>query len=79
MFTVVGFCAESENLIENARIKIQNKGCDFLVANDISRKDIGFNSDENEVYIIDKSLNIKHIEKDTKQNIAKRILEEIFE
>ena len=77
--TVVGFCAESENLIENARIKIQNKGCDFLVANDISRKDIGFNSDENEVYIIDKSLNIKHIEKDTKQNIAKRILEEIFE
>ena len=76
---IAGFCAESENLIENAKIKIQNKGCDFLIANDISRKDIGFNSDENEVYILDKNLNIKHIEKDTKQNIAKRILEEIFE
>ncbi len=76
---IAGFCAESENLIENAKIKIKNKGCDYLIANDISRKDIGFNSDENEVYILDKNLNIKHIEKDTKQNIAKRILEEIFE
>ena len=76
---IVGFCAESENLIENAKIKIKNKGCDYIVANDISRKDIGFNSDENEVYIIDKNLNINHIEKDTKQNIAKKILEKIFE
>ena len=76
---IVGFCAESENLIENAEKKIQAKGCDYLVANDISRKDLGFNSNENEIYILDKDLNIKHIEKDTKQNIAKRILEEIFE
>lgn len=76
---IVGFCAESENLLENAKAKIQKKGCDLLVANDISRKDIGFNADENEVYIIDKALNIKHIEKNTKNNIAKRILEEIFE
>ena len=76
---IVGFCAESENLLENAKAKIQKKGCDLLVANDISRKDIGFNVDENEVYIIDKALNIKHIEKNTKNNIAKRILEEIFE
>ena len=75
--TIVGFCAESENLIENAKTKIQNKGCDFIVANDISRKDIGFNSDENEVYIIDKNLNINHIEKDTKENIAVKILENI--
>lgn len=76
---ICGFCAESENLLENAKVKIQKKGCDFLIANDISRKDIGFNTDENEVYIIDKSLNIKHIEKDTKENIAQHILEEIFE
>jgi phosphopantothenoylcysteine decarboxylase/phosphopantothenate--cysteine ligase len=76
---IVGFCAESEHLIENAKIKIKTKGCDFIVANDISRKDIGFNSDENEVYIIDKNLNINHIEKDTKENIAIKILENIFE
>ena len=76
---VVGFCAESENLIENAKIKIKNKNCDFLVANDISRKDIGFSNDDNEVYILDKNLKISHIEKDSKPNIAKKILEKIFE
>ena len=76
---IVGFCAESEHLIENAKIKVKTKGCDYIVANDISRRDIGFNSNENEVYIIDKNLNINHIEKDTKENIAKKILENIFE
>ena len=75
----VGFCAESENLIENAKEKIQKKGCDYLVANDISRKDIGFSSDMNEVYILDKKLNITHFERDTKQNIAQKILEKVFE
>ena len=76
---IVGFCAESENLLENAKIKIQNKGCDYLVANDISRKDIGFSSNMNEVYILDKNLKISHIEIDTKQNIAIKILEKVFE
>ena len=76
---IVGFCAESENLLENAKEKIQKKGCDFLVANDISRKDIGFSSDMNEVYILDKNLKISHIERNTKLNIAKKILEKIFE
>lgn len=75
----VGFCAESEKLLENAREKIQKKGCDYLVANDISRKDIGFSSDMNEVYILDKNLNTTHFERDTKQNIAKHILEKVFE
>ena len=76
---IVGFCAESENLLENAKIKIQAKGCDYLVANDISRKDIGFSSDMNEVYILDKNQKISHIERSTKLNIAKSILEKIFE
>ena len=76
---IVGFCAESENLLDNAKIKIQKKGCDYLIANDISRKDIGFSSDMNEVYILDKNLNISHIDRDTKSNIAKKILEKVFE
>ena len=76
---IVGFCAESENLLENAKEKIIKKGCDYLIANDISRKDIGFSSDLNEVYILDKNLKISHINKDTKINIAKQILEKIFE
>lgn len=77
--TIIGFCAESQNLIEFAKNKIDKKGCDYLVANDISRKDIGFGSDENEIYILDKSHNIKHFEKATKQQVAKNILEYILE
>ena len=77
--TIIGFCAESQNLIEFAKNKIDKKGCDYLVANDISRKDIGFGSDENEIYILDKSHNIKHFGKATKQQVAKNILEYILE
>ena len=77
--TIIGFCAESQNLIEFAKNKIDKKGCDYLVANDISRKDIGFGADENEIYILDKSHNIKHFEKATKQQVAKHILEYILE
>lgn len=77
--TIIGFCAESQNLLEFAKNKIDKKGCDYLVANDISRNDIGFGADENEIYILDKSHNIKHFEKATKQQIAKNILEYILE
>lgn len=75
---VVGFCAESENLIENAKEKIIKKGCDYLIANDISRKDIGFSSDYNEVVIFDKTGRQKRIERAAKVQIARRILEEIY-
>lgn len=76
---VVGFCAESENLIENAQEKIRKKGCDYLIANDISRKDIGFASDYNEVVIFNKNGGQKRIERAPKNIIARKILEEIYE
>ena len=75
---VIGFCAESENLLDNAKAKIQKKQCDFLVANDISRKDIGFSSDENEVYILDRDLKVKKIDKASKPVIAQKILEFVY-
>lgn len=71
---IVGFCAESENLLESAKKKIQSKGCDYIIANDISRKDIGFNVDENEVYIVNKNFEVTKFDKDTKSNIAYKIL-----
>ena len=71
---VVGFCAESENLLENAKEKIAKKACDYLIANDISRKDIGFSSDYNEVTILDKNGGMKKLEKSDKRTIAKEIL-----
>lgn len=76
--TVVGFCAESENLINNAKEKITKKGCDFIVANDISRKDIGFDSNENEVCILDKNLNEFKINKTSKTIVAEKIIEYIY-
>ena len=74
---VIGFAAETNNLIEYAKEKIVKKNLDFIVANDISKKDIGFGSDDNEVYIIDKHDNIKKIDKSSKNNIAKAIVDEI--
>lgn len=76
---IVGFCAESENLLKNAKEKIAKKGCDYLIANDISKKDSGFSSDYNEVYILDKNGKKEHIERSLKTVIAQKILEKVFE
>ena len=75
---IVGFCAESENLIENAKEKIVKKGCDYLIANDISRKDIGFSSDYNEVTILAKNGGMKKLKRADKMTIARQIFEEIY-
>ena len=75
---IIGFCAESENLLQNAKEKITRKGCDFLVANDISRKDIGFSSDYNEVSILKKDGTVIPVARATKTEIASKILEVIY-
>ncbi len=49
---LVGFAAETENLEANARIKLEKKGCDLVIANDVSRSDIGFDSHENEALLV---------------------------
>lgn len=49
---LVGFAAETENLIANARDKCLRKGCDLIIANDVSRPEIGFDSSENEVILV---------------------------
>lgn len=50
--TLVGFAAETENLEPNARRKLVSKSCDLIVANDVSRPGIGFDSDHNEVLLV---------------------------
>ncbi len=50
--TLVGFAAETEDLEENARTKLVSKHCDLIIANDVSSRDIGFDSDENEVLLV---------------------------
>ena len=66
----MGFSAETENVIQNSKLKIKEKYCDLIIANDVSKKDIGFNSDYNKVSIIDKKGNIKSIPKNKKSFVA---------
>lgn len=75
---LIGFCAESQDLIKNAKKKIEAKNLDFIVANDISNQEIGFNSHYNAVTIIDKHLNEFKIDKMPKKELAKVILKEVF-
>ena len=75
---VVGFAAETNDLIKNAKTKFKNKGLDLIVANDVSDKSIGFDSDDNAVTLITKSRNLA-IEKESKRKIAKRIIKLIAE
>ncbi|MFR6141113.1 MAG: bifunctional phosphopantothenoylcysteine decarboxylase/phosphopantothenate--cysteine ligase CoaBC [Finegoldia sp.] len=70
----IGFAAETNNLIKNAEKKLNKKNLDYIVLNDVSKKDIGFNSEYNKVSIISKN-QILELDKDTKLNIADKILD----
>ena len=70
---VAGFSAETENLTKNSINKMKRKHCDLIFANDVSKKDIGFNSDYNKISVIDKRGNIKIIPKNRKGFIANKI------
>ncbi|MBQ4613507.1 MAG: phosphopantothenoylcysteine decarboxylase [Akkermansia sp.] len=71
---LVGFAAETNDVIPYAQDKLQRKQCDFIVANDVSRSDIGFDARENEVTLVFPH-HLVPLEKDTKEQIALRIIE----
>ena len=75
---VVGFAAETENISEFAKNKINKKYCDWIVANDVSNPEIGFGSDYNEVAIISKSGGVIKLEKNAKSFIANYIVKKII-
>ncbi|MCX0396067.1 bifunctional phosphopantothenoylcysteine decarboxylase/phosphopantothenate--cysteine ligase CoaBC [Clostridium perfringens] len=72
---LVGFAAESSNLKENAKGKLDRKNLDYIVANDISKSETGFASDENKVTIISKSGKEVSLEKMSKREVAKNIFD----
>ncbi len=74
---LVGFAAETENVVANATKKYQCKGCDLLVANDVSRPDIGFDQQHNEVTLLFRNGQRSSIAKATKESIADSILDHI--
>lgn len=74
---LVGFAAETSNLLEEAEKKYRAKGCDLLVANDVSRSDIGFGSDFNEVIVISPDGGAEPVPRASKETIADAILDRV--
>ncbi len=72
---LIGFAAESDNIVKNAKDKMLGKNLDFIVANDITEEGAGFGTDTNIVTIVDIDGKIEKIEKSSKVDIAHRILD----
>ena len=75
---VIGFSAETEKLLQNSKSKLKAKNADWIIANDVSKKDIGFNKDYNAVTIIRSDGQISQIKKNKKSFIASIISGEII-
>jgi len=76
-FIKVGFAAESSNLVENAKQKLQQKGLHLIVANDITASDSGFGADNNQVTIIDREGKIDGLPLLPKREVADKILDKV--
>lgn len=74
---VVGFAAETENIVEHALDKLKKKGLDLIIANNVAQDGIGFGSEENEVTIIDRSGTAKQVPRLSKEEIAHIILDSV--
>ena len=75
---VIGFAAETNNLIENSKKKLSEKNCDWIIANNVSDTSIGFESDFNEVSIFYKNNNIEKIPKMKKSLLADQIVSRVI-
>ena len=76
---VIGFAAETNNLEKNANEKLSEKNCDWIVANDVSNKSIGFESDFNEVSILYKNKKIQRLKYKSKSEISDELVEKIID
>jgi phosphopantothenoylcysteine decarboxylase/phosphopantothenate--cysteine ligase len=73
---VVGFAAETENVLENARQKLSSKQVDAIVVNDVSREGVGFDADRNQVTIITHD-EVVEVPENTKWEVAQRVLDQV--
>jgi phosphopantothenoylcysteine decarboxylase/phosphopantothenate--cysteine ligase len=74
---LIGFAAETEDLIANAKKKLKEKNLDFIVVNDVTRPEAGFGSDTNQVKIIYPSGQVKDLPLMTKEEVSQLILDEV--
>ena len=73
----VGFAAESQNLVENAKAKVASKKLDLIVANDITAEGSGFGSETNQVTFIDRYMQVEELPLLTKYDVSNRILDRV--
>ena len=72
---LVGFAAETQNVVAEARRKLEAKNCDMVVANDVSGSEVGFESDRNEVVLVRRSGEVVEVPRGSKREVAERILD----
>ncbi|MFZ4431705.1 MAG: bifunctional phosphopantothenoylcysteine decarboxylase/phosphopantothenate--cysteine ligase CoaBC [Microthrixaceae bacterium] len=77
--TVVGFAAETDDVEQHARSKLESKGADLLVVNDVSAAGVGFEHETNEVRILDRSGVVRHVPLTTKSKVATAVLDAVLE
>ena len=75
---VIGFAAETNNLTKNSKIKLSEKNCDWIIANDVSDKSIGFDSNFNEVSIFYKNMSEEKLPKMKKSILADKIVKKVI-
>ena len=75
---LVGFAAETENLVEEARRKLEAKNCDMVVANLVGDLDTGFESEQNAVVLVSRTGDSVHLDRAPKRAIADRIFDQVL-
>ena len=75
----IGFAAETNNLVKNSIKKLEEKNCDWIVANDVSDNSIGFDSDENQVSIFYKDKKNENLKKMSKSLVALELVNRVIE
>lgn len=75
---LIGFAAETENLIESARQKLESKNCDMIVANLVNQESTGFEADQNEVVLVLRNRETIALQRASKRQIADRILDQVL-
>jgi len=75
---LIGFAAETENLIESARLKLESKNCDMVVANLVNQEATGFESDDNEVVLVLSTGETIPLSRAPKRAIAERIFDQVL-
>jgi len=75
----IGFAAETNNLVKNSLKKLEEKNCDWIVANDVSDNSIGFDSDENQISIFYKEKKNENLKKMSKSLVASELVNRVIE